>query len=140
MLRRLLAYAVLSALVTLPLPVQATSTIKRVSLVGLTAPIAYPGKLFFTTGTTPGLYRVSIYADVTQAVNNGGSITVNWYCPTAFGSGGSSWPFGVSTVGNQGFNEGLVRPNNSASCYYWIDFQNITEPVQFNLYFTVEKI
>lgn len=130
MLRRLLACTVILGLIVLSVPLQATTTVKRVSLISLTGPIPYPGKLLFTTGKTSALYRVTIYAQMT---NPNDQVTVGWYCPTAFGTGGSAWP-----AYNDAFNEGYVVPTASSPCYYWID--TVGTPQPFNVYFTVEKI
>jgi hypothetical protein len=137
MLKRLVVCVVVSAVMMLPVPVQATTTVKRLSLIGMTGGIAYPGKLFFNTGTTSGMYRISMYATVSQA--NNGSASVNWYCPTAFASSGGSWPFSLSAVGSAGYAEQLGVLNASLSCYYWLSFQ-ATSPVTYDLYLTVEKI
>ena len=142
MRRPLLVCSVIWALMMLSVPLHATSTVKRVALVGVTKPIPYPGNVLFTAGSTIVLYRISAYVQGTPDRSQTGAVALNVFCPSAIGT--VQFQLGISpgnpACGGVSQTTYLAMPNASSSCIYWIDFDQVNDPVSLNVYLTVEKI
>ena len=140
MLRHSLALVVIWSLMMCSVPLRAASTVKRISLVGLSDPIPQPGNPLFKASTPASVYRISTYLEITTPASSG-AIAPAVYCTTAAGLATTNGLVQVVASGNNtGQNTWVVRPTAGSTCYYYVDFESLTGAVQYNLYFTAEKI